>query len=128
MNKIIINLSIVSALFLLFGCSSPTKIINSDVDIIGIITEIKSGSERLGILVEEDSTVTRPEKKIPQKIWLYVSKETEIYKQGESKSLIKINSEDLKIGLKVKGWAGQAVLMSYPAHADAVQIIAIDNY
>lgn len=58
MNKLIVFISIISALFLLIGCSNPTQTINSEVDIIG---------------------------------------------------------------------TDQAILMSYPGHADAVQIIVIDN-
>lgn len=121
MNKLFIYLSIVS-LFLLVSCSSPTKTVNSEVDVIGTITEIKSSSGQLAILVEEYSTITE---KNGKRIWLYISNETEIYKQGQSKSLIKVKSEYLKIGLKIKGWADQAVLLSNPAHADAVQIIAV---
>ncbi len=110
-----------------WSCSNLTAPINSEADIIGIITEINSNSEQLEILVEEDPAVYGPDKENGKKILLTISAETEIYKRSDIKSSKKIKSEDLKIGLKVKAWASQWVLLSYPAQAGALKIIIIGN-
>lgn len=124
MHKFIANLSIISVLFLLLACSSPTESANTEVDIIGTITDINASSERLEILVEEDSTVTSPERKNGKKIFFFISKKTKIYKQVNSK-LTRLKGEHLKVGMTVKGWAGNLFLESYPPRTNAVQIIVI---
>ena len=127
MNKSIQYLSIISTVLFLTACSNPTEPVNSERVIVGTITDINSSSKQLGILVEEDPSVYGPEKKNGGKILFSISEETEIYKESKSKSLIKIDSKYLKIGMKVEGWTAAPVLMSYPAQAGAVKIIVINN-
>lgn len=125
MNKLHVNICILCT-FLLIACSNPTGSNNSDAYISGTITKINTGSERLTILVEEDSTVDVPEKKNGKKVFFFISNETEIYKQSDAKSLNKIEPEYLKVGMDVKGWAADGpVLMSYPPYVGATKIVVI---
>lgn len=125
MNKITRNTGIIAILFL-FACSGPTESINSNADITGVITNIYNNSNQLGILVEENPSVTDPDKKGGKKLLLYLSQKTELYRKVNSK-LIKLTSNDLKDGMKVKAWAGKLFLESYPAQTDAIKIIVLDE-
>src|SRR5699024_1543083 len=122
-----IHLGIISALLVLTACSNPIESNSSELDIIGTITNISSNSGQLEVLVEEDPSVSGPEKKNGKKIFFLVSEETEIYKQNKNGPRKKINSKVLKVGMKVKGWASEWVMQSYPTQAGAIKIIVIEK-
>jgi hypothetical protein len=114
-------------LAILIACSSTDSNVplGEDPFIVGELTEIKSGKVYNAILVEENPAVTEASEPGGAKIWLTLTKETEVFTQQDDGSLNESSTEVLKTGLQVKGWVSGPVDDAYPRQGLANRIIVV---
>lgn len=112
--------------FAFYGCDSP-EYIEEDSYITGDITRISSdeiqGQKK--ILVEEDTSVHEPSALNGKKVLFRVTKDTEFFIRKEDGNLNKSTLEDIVVGQKVEGWAGNIITDSYPQQTKAKRIVVV---